>query len=120
YTWQVRSVCSSNPLVASDWSGKQHFTTSLRVGLDEASNALDVYPNPFSSSAVISFSLLENSHAVIEVYDLSGKTISTVLDQNLDAGDHSVQLNRNQLSDGIYLVQLKMNDQISAMKIVLQ
>jgi len=121
YTWQVRSVCSTNPTVTSDWSAKQHFTTTLRLSAEEdASNALDVYPNPFSTTAVISFSLSENSHTVIELYDLSGKKISTVLDENLDAGDHSIELNRNQLADGIYLVQLKTDDQVSTMKIMLQ
>jgi len=121
YMWQVRSVCSTNPTVTSDWSSKQHFTTSLRLSADEeATSAFDVYPNPFSTLAVISFSLAESSHTVIELYDLSGKKISTVLDQDLDAGDHRVELNRNQLGNGIYLVQLRTDDQISTMKVVLE
>jgi hypothetical protein len=120
YVWQVKSICGVNPIVSSEWSEKQFFTTSsLKQAFDE-NPLLDIYPNPFSSSTTISFSLLQDGNATITLYDLAGRKIETVLDENVEAGSHKVQLTRGQWSGGIYFLKMKLNESIVTTKIIIQ
>lgn len=120
YIWQVKSICGVNPIVSSEWSAKQFFTTSsLKQAFDE-NPLLDIYPNPFSSSTTISFSLLQDGNATITLYDLAGRKIETVLDENVEAGSHKVQLTRGQWSGGIYFLKMKLNESIVTTKIIIQ
>ncbi|MCD4708330.1 MAG: PQQ-binding-like beta-propeller repeat protein, partial [Candidatus Sabulitectum sp.] len=48
-------------------------------------------PNPFHSTASISFELSEPGFTSVEVYDLSGRMVSSLVSTELDAGAHSVQ-----------------------------
>jgi hypothetical protein len=83
-------------------------------------SVFDVYPNPFTSSATISFSLQQSSRVQIELYDVAGRKLQTVLDENVAEGNHEVNLNREQLSTGIYFLQLKMNDEVVMKKVVIE
>lgn len=108
------------PNNSSDWSAKQTFNTTLRLAIAQELSLPEVYPNPFSSTTAISFSLQEDSHAHIELYDLEGRKLQTLLDENLHAGNHSMQINREKLSAGIYLVHTKVNDQSFTIKIIVE
>ena len=72
------------------------------------------------TSTTISSSLEQDSYITMELLDLSGRKLKTLLDANTKAGTHQLQLNRDQLSAGIYFLQVKMNGEISVMKIVIQ
>jgi len=86
----------------------------------KANRGIFISPNPFSSSTIISFSLEQNSYITMELLDLSGRKMKTLLDENTEAGNNTVQLNREQLSAGIYFLRVKMNGESSVMKIVVQ
>ena len=69
-------------------------------------------PNPFHSSATISFELSEPGYTSIEVYDLSGRIVYTLENSELAAGVHSVQWNgRRQngepVSAGLYFCRIQ-------------
>ena len=66
------------------------------------------------------FSSRENAHTSIELYDFEGKKIKMLLDKNLQAGKHEVQWSRAQLSAGIYFLKVKMNEETSAVKIIIE
>ncbi len=119
YKWKVKSVCGTG--VSSDFSSVLKFTTLLKLG-DESTTltVMDVYPNPFSLTTTISFNLEENSYINIEVYDLTGRKIKTLVDGNLESGDHEVQLNFEQISASIYFLKFKFNGESRSMKIINQ
>jgi N-acetylneuraminic acid mutarotase len=122
YDWAVKSVCDAANSVSSDWSATQTFHTKpLKLeGADEEAMSFAVYPNPFSTSATISFSVQEDAAATIELFELAGRKVETLLDDYAEAGDHVIMLNAVSLGKGIYLLKMKMNDQTSVMKIVIQ
>ena len=113
YALQVKSICSVNPIVSSEWSEKQFFTTlPLRTTEEPESftthdSRFTFSPNPFSSSTTISFSLKEDSHVTIELFDLEGRKINALFDENLNAGSHEIKFDREQLASGIYFLELK-------------
>jgi len=90
------------------------FTVSgTGVGLEPTHRfGLCASPNPFHSTAVISFELAEPGLTAIEVYDLSGRMITTLANSQLAAGEHSVrwdgrQQNGEPVSAGLYLCRIR-------------
>ncbi|MEO5674551.1 MAG: kelch repeat-containing protein [Chitinophagales bacterium] len=79
-----------------------------------------VFPNPLITSSSVSFSLEQNSIVTIELFDLSGSKMKTLFNENSRAGQHEVKFNREQLPSGIYLLQLKMNQASSVIKVIIQ
>ncbi|RQW04500.1 T9SS C-terminal target domain-containing protein [candidate division KSB1 bacterium] len=65
------------------------------------------YPNPFNPSTTIAFSLKQNGFTTLEVYNVIGQKVKTVLNQNLKAGNHHVILDAADLSSGIYFYQIR-------------
>ena len=64
------------------------------------------YPNPFNSTTVISFHLPQTQLIVLELFDINGKKIKTLLKGILGSGSHSVTINGNNLSSGVYYYSL--------------
>ncbi len=82
-----------------------------RVDFDEPHSPIDfslydVYPNPFNSQTQIVFSLPGKGLVHLAVYDLQGRLITTLLNEELPAGQHSVNFDGDNLSAGIYFYRL--------------
>jgi len=65
------------------------------------------YPNPFNPAAQIQFGLPQASNVRIDVYNILGSRVTTLLNDNLDAGYHSVIWDASTIASGLYLVQMK-------------
>lgn len=68
------------------------------------------YPNPFNKHTVIRYYLPGNGRVSIEIYDLLGRRVSTLVDAEEEAGTHSVTLKTNGLSSGIYFYTIRFGD----------
>jgi hypothetical protein len=64
------------------------------------------YPNPFNPSTTIEFDIPQASFATLEVFNLLGQKVATVLSGNLKAGKHKIPWNAGSLSSGIYFYRL--------------
>ena len=76
---------------------------------------LSVSPNPFRSSATISFHISESGYTSIQVFDLSGRIVSTIENSNRSSGQHScLWSGRNQdgeaVSAGLYLCRIQSGE----------
>jgi hypothetical protein len=80
---------------------------------------LAAYPNPFNASTTISFSLSHSQHATISVYDLTGRRVSTLADEVMNAGEHAVTFDASGLPSGIYFARLTAGSQMQTQKMVL-
>lgn len=69
------------------------------------------YPNPFNPITKISFSIPKNQIVTIQVFDLTGKEISLLVNQIYSAGLHSVEFNASGLSSGIYFYKMTCHGQ---------
>jgi len=65
------------------------------------------YPNPFNPSTSFSVEMLETADAVINVYDLVGKTIKTLHEGTLAKGTHTFSFDGSSLPSGIYFYEVK-------------
>ena len=68
------------------------------------------YPNPFNLSTTIPFDLPESGTVSLTVYDLLGRKVATVMDEELPAGRHRVAFIPDNLASGIYFYALEAGD----------
>jgi hypothetical protein len=66
-----------------------------------------VYPNPFNATATIVFSLAEANHIVLEVYNVSGQKVETLVDGPYEAGRHTHLFQAEDLASGTYILRLE-------------
>ena len=77
------------------------------------------YPNPFNPTATITFDVPAQTHsnASLRIYDITGRLVATLVDEQLAPGTHTLQWQPVNLSSGLYIVQLKAGDQTFNQKI---
>ncbi len=83
-----------------------------------------VYPNPFNTSTNICFSLEQTDRVLIEVYNLNGQKIFTLLDKQMIAGKHLITwdgVNEQNLvlPNGVYFIRLCSGNRINNQKVLL-
>jgi hypothetical protein len=64
------------------------------------------YPNPFNASTQLKFAIDMRQHVRIDVFNLLGQRISTLLDGMVEAGEHAIEFNGANLSSGVYFYKL--------------
>jgi len=77
------------------------------------------YPNPFNASTTIEFSLTKTEHVTLSVYDLLGRKLATLTDDEKQAGSHSVTFDASDLSSGVYFYRLQAGDAVETRRMVL-
>jgi hypothetical protein len=64
------------------------------------------YPNPFNPTTTIRFNLPQNSPVTLKIFDVLGREVITLIDGELNSGEHSVVFNAKDLTSGIYFCRL--------------
>lgn len=76
------------------------------------------YPNPFNGISRIQFQLPCDSHVRFDILDLKGSIISTQLNEELERGEHSIDLDMHNLASGIYIYRLSTGYEKASRKFV--
>ena len=84
----------------------------------------DNYPNPFNPRTTLKYDLPEQAHVNIDIYDMLGRQVKTLMDQTQDAGYRSVIWDATNdygkpVSAGIYLYQIQAGEYMQTKKMVL-
>jgi len=77
------------------------------------------YPNPFNPHTQIRFNLPASGEVSLNVFDVTGRRIATLVDAQLPAGTHTVRLDGNGLSSGVYIYQLVTQERSLSRKMTL-
>ncbi|MGA1465454.1 MAG: T9SS type A sorting domain-containing protein [Balneolaceae bacterium] len=77
------------------------------------------YPNPFNPSTSISFSLPQSGRVQLEVYDITGRFITRLVDGMMGVGTHTVQFSGENIPSGVYIYTLKTEGYTSVRKMML-
>ncbi|MCH8247776.1 MAG: tandem-95 repeat protein [Bacteroidetes bacterium] len=120
YEWRVRAL---NGLENGPWSSISSFQTGSKDRLsenddhtspfDDSNNTkpesfqlYQNYPNPFNPETTITFDVPSSIRVVVDIYDLLGHHIVTLVDDRFNAGRHSVRWSAQDLPSGIYLYRM--------------
>ncbi len=77
------------------------------------------YPNPFSSSTLISYSISQPSHVTLTVFDYQGREVAMLVDKVQTPGSYEVEFNRGNLAGGIYFLNLSAGNLSENKKIII-
>ena len=78
------------------------------------------YPNPFNPTTFIIFSISHSSIVKLEVYNILGEHIRTLIDRYLAAGNYKTLFDAYDLPSGIYVYELKTDKSLEVKKMILQ
>jgi len=94
--------------------------TTVGINEFETKNSLNVSnePNPFTESTKISYSVSEAGIVEISIYDSYGKKISTLLNENMPAGNHTSNWDASAYSAGMYFCIVKAGAQTVTQKMI--
>lgn len=76
------------------------------------------FPNPFNPATTITYVLPQATFVSIDVYDRLGRQVTTLVDQNQDAGEHSVEFNASEYPSGIYFYRIKTPEKTEVKKML--
>lgn len=122
YYWRVASINSFGQSLWSDVNGFR--TTSITPVREEQPvpktfQLSQNYPNPFNPSTTIQYSIPSSGHVTINIYNVLGERVATLVDQIKSAGKYEVTFNALNLPSGIYICRLSWNDRYTSIKMLL-
>lgn len=100
-------------------TGGNVFISQISTEIPERFSLHQNYPNPFNPSTNIKFDIHRAGIASLKVFDLLGKEVETLVDEQLSVGTYEVTFNANSLPSGIYFYVLKTGDFVESKKMVL-
>ncbi len=119
------SAGTANYTCSGDWMQFQiQSTSAAKGGIENTPNQitdamLELFPNPSNQFANLRYLLTEDSKVSISLFDVSGKKIKSILNNELQlSGDRLIQIDNNGLSKGIYFLKAVINNKISNIKMI--
>ncbi|MEI6349337.1 MAG: T9SS type A sorting domain-containing protein [Bacteroidota bacterium] len=80
----------------------------------------NICPNPFSDNATVSFTLNNDEHVILRLFDLSGKQISLLANRKYSSGNHTLNFSSEGLKKGFYICVITSKNNNYSKKIVIQ
>ena len=77
----------------------------------------NAYPNPFNPSTMISFDIMEMDNVSLNIFDLTGRQVASLINEFMIPGNHQITWNPSLLPSGVYLVELTVGDKSFNQKI---
>ena len=105
---------------SNTWIGDQ--STILETDQDLVAHEFALfpnYPNPFNPVTTIRFSLPEKQHVTLQIYNLIGQEVATVINKELPAGFHNLIWNAENIPSGVYLYRLASKEKAISNKMIL-
>jgi murein DD-endopeptidase MepM/ murein hydrolase activator NlpD len=96
--------------------------TDSPTGVDENNNLVSEftleqnYPNPFNPSTTINFTITERGFTTLKVYDVLGKEVAELVNEEKSEGSYKISFDASNLSSGVYFYELKSNKLLEVKK----
>ncbi|MDR9420004.1 cohesin domain-containing protein [Gracilimonas sp.] len=77
------------------------------------------YPNPFNPTTQITYNIPEASNVTLEVYNALGQKVSTLVNNRMPMGSHTVTFNAENLTSGVYFARIQAGNFVTTKKMLL-
>lgn len=108
--YPIWGTCPSEPLISNELT-KGDIPTEFSLQQN--------YPNPFNPTTTIPYALPEASDVQLDVFNVLGHKVATLVNRRQAAGNHSVQLNAAELSSGFYFYRIQTGNFTATKKLML-
>lgn len=123
YWWKVCAVVEGDEY----WSGLWHFAVGNPISSDDQIYSLNTsqiignFPNPFNPSTIIKYHLNTSGYTKIEIYNVRGQIVNTLVNQYQTAGEKSIVWNgidklKKQVGSSMYFLKLNVNDKTESVR----
>ncbi len=112
YSWRVSSVTKF-------WDDAFSELIPFYVGDPNTFTLYQNFPNPFNNTTVIKFDLPATSKVEIFLYDILGRQLRNILEDEMEIGTHKVNLTLNDFASGVYFYKIKAGDFVQTKKLML-
>ena len=106
---------NSGCIIASEIITIDNMVANENVLLDKF---IQIHPNPTSGMIFVHVNLPQNSNVQLEVFDITGRSLMAVPAQNIS--QQLVELNLSQFTSGVYILKVKVDDELLAKRLILQ
>jgi len=89
------------------------------IVIPSAFNLEQNYPNPFNPTTTIGFGIMEKGNVRLSVLNILGEEIKVLLNEEKEAGYHSIEFDASDLPSGVYFYQLKAGEFVQTKKMIL-
>lgn len=96
-------------LKQTDYNGNFEYynlSTIINIGIPEKFEISQNYPNPFNPTTKVDFALPKDANVLIVIYDITGKEVFKVVNENLKAGYYTKDMNLSNQSSGVYFYRI--------------
>ena len=97
--------------ISEDYLNGSSHVTSVDKILDTSTLGLNVFPNPSCEIAVLEYELKNNSTAVIDLFDQTGRHVMNIRNLELAMGSNSTELDVSDLNNGLYVLRLRTHEE---------
>ena len=77
------------------------------------------YPNPYNPKTSIQYSISNKQFVTLKVYNLLGREVATLVNENKEAGNYMINLDASILPSGVYIYKLQAGDYVQTRKMTL-
>ena len=114
YTYRIKQV-------DNDGTFKYSFSVEIQVlGMPKVFTLSESYPNPFNPTTTIQFTVPQNGHVRLRIYNLIGQEVANLFDGPAEVGNlYKVKFDASSMSSGLYFSVLEFGNQRLARKMVL-
>jgi len=115
---------TSNPSFAYSWMPVKPVVTGIKSEnqfnqIPKSYQLYQNYPNPFNPSTTIKFAIPQDNHVTLEIYNILGQRVSTLINRDMKAGVHQYNFNAAYLSSGVYFYRITSGNFSATKKLLL-
>ena len=118
----AEDAVQENPNEKNVANPKSKFMDSVALDRLEIENGklnITNYPNPFNPVTNIIFELPKDSNVLLEIFNIKGQKVISLVNETYEAGSHTVIWNTSDQSSGVYLMRFDSNDGLEMKKLIL-
>ena len=119
YTYRIKAYKDS---LESEYSNEASLLLDVKgekVGIPTEYSISQNYPNPFNPTTKIEFALPKTGLTKIIIYDFLGREVQTLINKELNAGYHEINIDAKNLPSGVYFYRIQSGDFVQTKKMIL-
>ena len=103
----------------TDGSYEHSKTITVELGIPTLYSLKQNYPNPFNPTTIIAYQIPKEGLVSLKVYDVLGREVSILVNENKDAGKYAVEFNSIRLTSGTYFYRLTSGSYTETIKMII-